>query len=241
MFELLKRSLKRGIVTDAGYDGFARGYVQADERVCRTCGLCASVCPTGSLSMAGRLIVEPTRCVACGQCLRVCRSGALSWSGRPAGPMSPLFGGSVAKRSRPLARVRARSLHIRHLDAGSCNACDFELSALLNPVYDIQRLGFDFVASPRHADVLMVTGAVTRNMEEAVRLTYAATPSPKVVIACGACACFGGAVKDGYAVVGAADSVLPVAVRIPGCPPRPREIIEGLEAARAVFGQIREA
>lgn len=240
MFELLKRSLKRGIVTDAVYDGFARGYVQADERACRTCGLCASVCPTGSLSITGRLTVEPTRCVACGQCLRVCRSGALSWSGRPARPMSSLSGEPGARPARPVARLRARSLHIRHLDAGSCNACDFELSALLNPVYDIQRLGFDFVASPRHADILMVTGAVTYNMEEAVRLTYAATPSPKVVIACGACASFGGAVKDGYAVIGAAENTLPVAIRIPGCPPRPREIIEGLEAARALFGQIKQ-
>jgi Ni,Fe-hydrogenase III small subunit len=115
------------------------------------------------------------------------------------------------------------------------NACDFEMAALLNPVYDIQRLGFDFVASPRHADIVLVTGAVTRNMELAVRRTYDAMPHPKIVIACGACACNKGAVGDGYAVVGKVADILPVAIELPGCPPRPQDILQALLAAREIY------
>lgn len=136
---------------------------------------------------------------------------------------------------RLVRHLRAKSLHIRHLDAGSCNACDFEMAALLNPVYDIQRLGFDFVASPRHADIVMVTGAVTRNMEQAVRLTYDAMPHPKIVIACGSCACNKGAVGEGYAVVGKVADILPVAIEIPGCPPKPKAILQALLEAREIY------
>ena len=125
------------------------------------------------------------------------------------------------------ARLR-RSLHIRHLDAGSCNGCDWELTALLNPFYDIQRLGIDFVASPRHADLLLVTGTMTRNLEEAARLTYEAMPGPKLVVAVGACAMGGGVFAQSYATARGVDSVLPVDVFIPGCPPRPEAIIHGL-------------
>ena len=121
-----------------------------------------------------------------------------------------------------------RSLHLRHLDSGSCNGCDWELTALLNPVYDVRRLGIDFVASPRHADGLMVTGSVTRNLETAVRRTYEAVPEPRVVIAVGACAASGGIVPRSYASAGGVGEVLPVDVFIPGCPPRPEAIIFGI-------------
>ncbi|HLF75867.1 MAG TPA: NADH-quinone oxidoreductase subunit B family protein [Dehalococcoidia bacterium] len=124
-----------------------------------------------------------------------------------------------------------RSLHIRHLDSGSCNGCDWELTALLNPVYDIQRLGIDFVASPRHADLLLVTGTMTRNLEQAARLTYDAMPEPRLVVAVGACAMGGGVFSGSYATAPSVDSVLPVDVFIPGCPPRPEAIIHGLLAA----------
>lgn len=150
-----------------------------------------------------------------------------------AGPAQP-----APVRGNLRQRLCAQSLHIRHLDAGSCNACDFEMAALLNPVYDIQRLGFDFVASPRHADIVMVTGAVTRNMELAVRRTYDAMPQPKIVIACGSCACNKGAVGEGYAVVGKVADILPVAIEIPGCPPRPQEILQALLAAREIYQKL---
>lgn len=131
-------------------------------------------------------------------------------------------------------RIRAvlgRSLHIRHLDAGSCNACDFEMSMLLSPIYDIQRFGIDFVASPRHADMFMVTGGVTRHLEEAVRKTYDAAAAPKMVVAVGSCACGGGIVGQNYANHGGVDQIVPVMVYIPGCPPRPQALIEGILSA----------
>lgn len=121
------------------------------------------------------------------------------------------------------------SLHVRHVDTGSCNACEWELTALLNPVYDAQRLGIDFVASPRHADVLVVTGGVTRNLAQALELTYEATPAPKAVLAIGACACGTGLLGATYAQRGTAlDSGIPVLVTVAGCPPSPPEILRGL-------------
>lgn len=120
------------------------------------------------------------------------------------------------------------SLHVRHVDSGSCNACEWELTALLNPVYDVQRLGIDFVASPRHADVLVVTGGLTRNLVEAVQSTYEATAHPKAVLAVGDCACGTGLIGPTYAQTGRVDLQLPVLVTVPGCPPHPHQIIRGL-------------
>ena len=124
-----------------------------------------------------------------------------------------------------------RSLHIRHLDAGSCNGCDWEIQALMGPDYDIQRLGIDIVASPRHADLLLMTGSVTRNLEPAARRTYEAMPAPRLVVAVGACACGGGVFQWSYCTAGGVPNVLPVDVFIPGCPPRPLALIHGLLVA----------
>ena len=126
-----------------------------------------------------------------------------------------------------------RSLAIRHVDAGSCNACELEIHALSNAFYDIERFGFRFVASPRHADVLMVTGPVTRNMQEALQRTYDAMPAPKWVVAAGACALDGGLYAGSYACVGGVAAVIPVDLAIPGCPPTPTALLKGLLALMA--------
>ena len=127
-------------------------------------------------------------------------------------------------------RVLGRSLAIREVDAGSCNGCELEIHALSNPVYDLERLGLKFTASPRHADVLLVTGPLTRNMRVALERTWHATPDPKWVVALGDCACTGGLFAASYACVGAVSEAVPVDLRIPGCPPRPIEILQGLVA-----------
>jgi Ni,Fe-hydrogenase III small subunit/NAD-dependent dihydropyrimidine dehydrogenase PreA subunit len=128
-----------------------------------------------------------------------------------------------------------RSLHVRQVDAGSCNGCELEIAATTNPVFDLERFGVHFVASPRHADVLLVTGPVTRSMEIALRRTYDAAPDPRIVVAVGACGCSGGIFGEGtYAAVGGVDRVLPVDVYIPGCPPRPQAILNGLLVAMGV-------
>ena len=123
-----------------------------------------------------------------------------------------------------------RSLAIRHVDAGSCNACELEIHALGNAFYDLERFGFRFVASPRHADVLLVTGPVTLNMREALKRTYDATPAPKWVVASGVCAADGGVFKGSYAVAGGVSTVVPVDLIIPGCPPSPATLLKGLLA-----------
>jgi Ni,Fe-hydrogenase III small subunit len=130
-----------------------------------------------------------------------------------------------------LARQRlGRSLSIREVDAGSCNGCELEIHALGNAYYDLERFGLRFVASPRHADVLLVTGPVTRNMRMALERTYNATPNPKWVVAVGDCARDGGCFAGSYAVVGGVASVVPVDLHVPGCPPSPLEILRGLLA-----------
>jgi Ni,Fe-hydrogenase III small subunit len=131
--------------------------------------------------------------------------------------------------ARPPRRL-GRSLSIREVDAGSCNGCELEIHALNNAFYDLERFGLRFVASPRHADVLLVTGPVTKNMREALERTYAATPAPKWVVAVGDCAASGGVFANSYAVLGGVSSVLPVDLHIRGCPPTPTALLKGLLA-----------
>jgi Ni,Fe-hydrogenase III small subunit/Pyruvate/2-oxoacid:ferredoxin oxidoreductase delta subunit len=144
-----------------------------------------------------------------------------------------------AARLRERIRGRlGRSLHVRQVDAGSCNGCELEIAATTNPLYDLERFGIHLVASPRHADLLLVTGPVTRNMEIALRRTYEAAPDPRIVVAVGACGCSGGIFGEStYAAVGGVDRVVPVDVYIPGCPPRPQAILNGLLVAMG----LREA
>src|SRR5262245_58622926 len=128
-------------------------------------------------------------------------------------------------------KMLGRSLHIREVDAGSCNGCEIEITGLASPYYDLERFGLHFVASPRHADCLLVTGPVTRNMAEPLRLTWEATPDPKIVIAVGDCARDCGVFNGSYAVVGSVDKIIPVDVIVPGCPPEPANILRGILSA----------
>src|ERR1700754_1756732 len=134
----------------------------------------------------------------------------------------------AGKLDRAAKRKLGRSLSIREVDAGSCNGCELEIHALQNAFYDLERFGLRFVASPRHADVLLVTGPVTKNMREALERTYNATPDPKWVVAIGDCAFNGGIFADSYAVAGGVSAVVPVDLHIRGCPPDPTELLKGL-------------
>jgi Ni,Fe-hydrogenase III small subunit/formate hydrogenlyase subunit 6/NADH:ubiquinone oxidoreductase subunit I len=141
------------------------------------------------------------------------------------------------KARETIHKVLGRSLAIREVDAGSCNGCEVEIVALNNPIHDIERFGIQFVASPRHADMLLVTGPVTRNMELALLKTYQAMPEPKVVVAVGACGISGGIFGENYASLGGVDKVLPVDVYIPGCPPRPQALLHGILLAVGRLGE----
>ncbi|GMT47183.1 MAG: hydrogenase [bacterium] len=149
-------------------------------------------------------------------------------SGRKRGVAIDLTEYEAPVLNRKIDSVFGRSLRIRQVDAGSCNACEWECTALTNPVYDIQRFGIDFVASPRHADMLLVTGPVSRQMELALKKTFDAIPEPRIVVACGDCAVDGGVYKGSYAVRNGAADIIPVDLIIPGCPSEPAEIASAL-------------
>jgi Ni,Fe-hydrogenase III small subunit len=149
---------------------------------------------------------------------------------------------SLRVRAALPARIRAilgRALCIRHVDAGSCNGCELEIHALNNPLYNIEGLGMRFVASPRHADLLLVTGPVSRHMAVALRRTYEAMPDPKLVVALGDCGCDGGIFGENYASCGRVASIIPVDVLVPGCPPPPLRILQGILTAISAGAEPR--
>lgn len=220
---------------------------------CSFCGECAKRCPAGAISINRKkkeIGINLDMCIFCYLCQEICPAGAVKMTAEfelaqkdrqalKAGhltadslpecaavePSLEVIGKRVGERVKELF---GRSLQIREVDAGSCNGCDYEINALNNPFNDLERFGIHFVASPRHADMLLVTGSPARNMEQALLKTYHATPDPKMVVAVGACACSGGIFRDSYAAGNGIDSFLPVDAYIPGCPPRPQAILYGI-------------
>ena len=197
---------------------------------CIFCGLCADVDPAIRLTPQCELAARSRAS------LRLTARYRLNDNGTHhhmlEAPPAAASAGAVTAAGRELQTriqsVLGRSLNIREVDAGSCNGCEVEIHGLNGPVYDLERFGIHFVASPRHADLLLVTGPVTRNMELALRKTYAATPAPRLVVAVGACGCSGGIFGVNYATCGAVDAVIPVDVYIPGCPPNPHALLHGI-------------
>lgn len=225
MFNLLNKIFKTGIVSEPLnqniHSPFARGLRKFQANNCPAdCQTCIDACPVQAISQQQeQLVLDYKQCLFCGHCLDICPNNFLTSLNEPA----PIILASEECLSPAMINYKlGRSLHVRHLDAGSCNACDFEMGALSNPFYDISRFGIEFVASPRHADLLMVTGMVTRNLLQAVEMTYQAMPKPSIVMAVGACACKGKTYGDSYAQVGCVADILPVDIFLPGCPPTPK-------------------
>ena len=232
-------------------DGNGGRRVEFDLAKCIFCGLCAevdpairmtNVCECAASHRADLVTAADYRLNADGSHAGLTSApfvaGVADPGSRPQRGRLQRDGPTTEKRSsledtgRQLAqRIHAllgRSLHIREVDAGSCNGCEIEIVGLNSPIYDLERFGIHFVASPRHADMLLVTGPVTRNMELALRKTYDAMPAPRLVVAVGACGCSGGIFGVNYATRGAVDVVVPVDVYIPGCPPNPYALLHGI-------------
>jgi len=169
--------------------------------------------------MATRLILQ-----------KIFRTGIVSES---APALDAMWPADLQELQKSILRVFGRAVAIRHVDAGSCNGCELEIHALNGPHYNIEGIGVKFAASPRHVDVLLVTGPVSRNLETALRRTYDATPEPKWVVAMGDCACTGGMFGESYASCGRIANVIPVDVEIPGCPPTPQTLLQGILTAIA--------
>ncbi|MEJ2344813.1 MAG: 4Fe-4S binding protein [Gammaproteobacteria bacterium] len=216
------------------------GMPRFDPGQCRNgCSECLEACPSGALAAANteaRITIDYGRCVVCQLCTEVCPTGALTPSADWAFAVrcrddlhwNQAVDSSAGRQLKQRLGALRKSLHIRHVDAGSCNGCESELQALNNPFYNLHRLGIFFTPSPRFADLLLVTGPVTAPMREPLLATYEAMPEPRLVMANGTCAVSGGIAGGGYSCGHGLDELLPVDLYLPGCPPNPAAIIEGL-------------
>ncbi len=244
-----KKILGNGIETitrvdDGNVSPNYRGSISFNEKCSNEEKELVDSCPTRALSPTDKktIAVDHGKCIMCGHCSQVAPK-LVTIQSKPASPvkdkmqlleysdpqtLEKSYEGIGNNLREKIKKIFGRSLAIRQVDAGSCNGCEIEIAALNNSIYDIERFGVHFVASPRHADVLLVTGPASKNMEDALLRTYEATPGPKIVIAVGACACSGGIFGNTYATTGGIDKIVHVDVYIPGCPPRPEVLIQGL-------------
>jgi Ni,Fe-hydrogenase III small subunit/NAD-dependent dihydropyrimidine dehydrogenase PreA subunit len=242
VIRLLRTRLAQGSQTLSGpvdalrLSGRFRGRPVLSPSLCQeNCQACADACPTEALALRP-LRLDLGACVFCGACEQACPSGAVRFTNDHRLSVRAREDLVLTDAELPLARALdarmrrlfGRSLKLRQVSAGGCNGCEAELVALGNVVFDLGRFGIQFVASPRHADGVLVTGPVTHNMELALRETYAAVPTPKIVIAAGACAISGGPFAGAAAARGAIPPDIPVDLHIPGCPPHPLTILDGL-------------
>jgi Ni,Fe-hydrogenase III small subunit/Pyruvate/2-oxoacid:ferredoxin oxidoreductase delta subunit len=217
---------------------FAGRPVMAHDTCRDGCSECLQVCPTAAVTVsAGHPVIDIGRCLFCGECEKACAPGLIRFTNDfslAANERTELVVHHTSERARvrrlrdESLRLFKRSLRLRQVSAGGCNGCEVEVNVLGTIVYDLGRFGIQFVASPRHADGLLITGPVTANMRLALQKTYEATPDPKIVIAVGACAISGGPYVDHPQVHNGAAGELPIDLFIPGCPPHPITILDGL-------------
>ncbi|MGA2548356.1 MAG: NADH-quinone oxidoreductase subunit NuoB [Rectinemataceae bacterium] len=225
-----------------------RGKPEIENSPCpEGCRACVDACPTGAVARDGAPSLDLGKCIFCVDCEEACPRGAISFTKdyrlavRDRGAL--VLGQErreialAAALDKKLKRLFGRSLKLRQLSAGGCNACESDVNVLNTVVWDLGRFGIQFVASPRHADGLLITGPVTKNMELALRKTYDAIPEPKIVIVAGSCAITGGLFIDHAEVDNGASKLLPVDLFIPGCPPHPLTILDGL---LRLTGRIKE-
>jgi len=249
MLKILRARLQQGHRTTRYPDGPApavpdrlRGHPVLDAAKCAAksadgCRACVEACPTGAVSLAPDLALDLGRCLFCAQCADACPTGALAFTTEHRlaaqrredlliGPENPTVRLAAALEPRLLG-LFGRSLKLRQVSAGGCNACEADVNVLNTVGWDLGRFSIQFVAAPRHADGLLITGPVTQNMKLALEKTYAAVPEPKIVIAVGACAIAGGPYLGHEQALGGAGALLPVDLCIPGCPPHPLTILDG--------------
>ncbi len=245
MFRVIGERLRQGYRTSAFPDADApprperfRGLPILDQTKCPSnCHSCIDACPTTALAQTNdQLRLDMGRCLFCTDCTEACPEGAVSFSDDYS--LSTRTREGLVIGDQPLQRAKeleqrllkifGRSLKLRQVSAGGCNACEADVNVLNTVVFDLSRFGIQFVASPRHADGLLITGPVTENMREALLKTYEAVPEPKLVIAVGACAISGGPYIDHPEAHNGADSVIPVDLYVPGCPPSPWTILDGI-------------